>query len=119
MPSLRSLGHPSGFAALRPSCQKPLARFARTQSRSPARAKELGLDVEAWLKAGWIDAVIAGNGFTFGSNALDQWVTLAHRHRVPVCGVIERMPRGFTRYGSPETLRAAAATLWARGADGL
>jgi hypothetical protein len=86
---------------------------------SPARAKELGLHVEAWMKAGWIDAVIAGNGFTFGSNALDQWVTLAHRHRVPVYGVIERMPRGFTRYGSPETLRAAAATLWARGADGL
>jgi len=85
----------------------------------PARAKELGLDVEAWLKAGWIDAVIAGNGFTFGSNALDQWVTLAHRHRVPVYGVIERMPRGFARYGTPETLRAAAATLWARGADGL
>lgn len=86
---------------------------------SPARAKELGLDVEAWLKAGWIDAVIAGNGFTFGSNTLDEWVTLAHRNRVPVYGVIERMPRGFTRYGSPETLRAAAATLWARGADGL
>jgi hypothetical protein len=86
---------------------------------SPARAQELGLDVEAWLKAGWIDAVIAGNGFTFGSNTLDQWVTLAHRHHVPVYGVIERMPRGFNRYGSPETLRAAAATLWARGADGL
>ncbi len=86
---------------------------------SPARTTELGLDVEAWLKAGWIDAVIAGNGFTFGSNALDEWVTLAHRHRVPVYGVIERMPRGFARYGSPETLRAAAATLWARGADGL
>ena len=85
----------------------------------PARAKELGLDVEAWLKAGWIDAVIAGNGFTFGSNTLDQWVTLAHQHRVPVYGVIERMPRGYARYGSPETLRAAAATLWARGADGL
>lgn len=33
MPSLRSLGHPSGFAALRPSRQKPLARFAWTQSR--------------------------------------------------------------------------------------
>ena len=86
---------------------------------SPARARELGLDVEAWLKAGWIDAVIAGNGFTFGSNALDHWVTLTHRHHVPVYGVIERMPRGFARFGSPETLRAAAATLWALGADGL
>lgn len=86
---------------------------------SPARAKELGLDVEAWLKAGWIDAVIAGNGFTFGANTLDQWVALAHRHRVPVYGVIERMPRGFVRYGTAETLRAAAATLWAQGADGL
>ena len=96
----------------------PLRLITRVPDR-PARAKELGLDVEAWLKAGWIDAVIAGNGFTFGSNALDQWVTLAHRHRVPVYGVIERMPRGFARYGTPETLRAAAATLWARGADGL
>jgi hypothetical protein len=38
---------------------------------------------------------------------------------VPVYGVIERMPRGFTRYGTPETLRAAAAMLWALGADGL
>jgi hypothetical protein len=85
----------------------------------PACARELGLDVEAWLKAGWIDAVIAGNGFTFTSNELDQWVALAHRHRVPVYGVIERMPRGFARYGTPETLRAAAATLWARRADGL
>jgi len=86
---------------------------------SPARARELGLDVEVWLKAGWVDAVIAGNGFTFGSNALGEWVSLAHRHRVPVYGVVERMPRGFARYGTPETLRAAAATLWARGADGL
>ena len=85
----------------------------------PARAREIGLDVEAWLKAGWIDAVIAGNGFTFTSNELDEWVALAHRHRVPVYGVIERMPRGFARFGTPETLRAAAATLWARGADGL
>jgi hypothetical protein len=38
---------------------------------------------------------------------------------VPVYGVIERMPRCFARFGTPETLRAAAATLWARGADGL
>jgi hypothetical protein len=29
------------------------------------------------------------------------------------------MSRGFARYGTPETLRAATATLWARGADGL
>ena len=86
---------------------------------SPARASELGLDVEAWLKAGWLDAVIAGNGFTFGSNPLDQWVSLAHRHGVPVYGTIERMPRGFSRFGSIETLRAAAATLWEKGADGL
>ncbi len=86
---------------------------------APARAKELGLDVGAWLSAGWIDAVIAGNGYIFGTNELDQWVALAHRHHVPVYGVIERMSRGFARWGTPETLRAAAATLWARGADGL
>jgi len=101
---------------------KRLGHPVRLVSRlpdSPARAKELGLDVEVWLRAGWLDAVIAGNGFTFSANGLDEWVALAHRHAVPVYGVIERMPRGFARYGSPETLRAAAAVLWARGADGL
>lgn len=86
---------------------------------APTRAKELGLDVQIWLKSGWIDAVIAGNGFTFASTELDQWVSLAHRYRVPVYGVLERQPRGFARFGTPETLRAAAATIWAKGADGL
>ncbi|MFM8825467.1 MAG: hypothetical protein ACKOFT_00125 [Actinomycetota bacterium] len=96
----------------------PLRRVTRVPD-SPGSARRIGLDVEAWLEAGWIDAVIAGHGFTFNSNELDQWVAVAHRHHVPVYGVLERMPRGFARYGTPETLRAAAATLWARGADGL
>ncbi len=42
MPSLRSLGHSSGFAALRPSRQKPLARFARPATIPRARATETG-----------------------------------------------------------------------------
>ncbi len=89
---------------------------------SPDKARAVGLDVEAWLKAGWLDAVIAGHGGTFSANELEPWVALAHRHQVPVYGVLDRMEfrrKAFVRYGSPETLRAAVATLWQKGADGL
>ena len=85
-------------------------------------AGAVGLDVEAWLKAGWLDAVIAGHGGTFSANEIEQWVALAHPHQVPVFGVLDRMNfrgKAFMRYGTPETLRAAVATLWHKGADGL
>lgn len=96
----------------------PLRLLVRVPD-APARAKEIGLDVAAWAQAGWIDAIVAGNGFTFGANELPQWAKLAHPHRVAVYGVIERMPHGVSRYGSPETILAAAAVLRARGADGI
>ncbi len=87
---------------------------------TPEQSLACGLDVEAWLKAGWLDAVIAGDGSTFSSCRLELWVALAHRHGVPVYGVLEpRNPHNIPRYGSPETLRAASATLWEKGADGL
>lgn len=89
---------------------------------SPEKALDVGLDVGAWLKAGWIDAVIAGDGDFFSACGIDQWVTLAHRHAVPVYGALERSNWGgmrFARFGSPETLRAAVATLYQKGADGI
>jgi hypothetical protein len=81
----------------------------------------MGLDVEAWLKKGLLDAVIAGNGVMFSGLDLEAWVALAHRHHTPVYGSLERMKvrKSFSRYGTPETLRAAVATLWEKGADGL
>ncbi len=99
----------------------PLRLVSRVPD-SPDKARAVGLDVEAWLKAGWLDAVIAGHGGTFSANELEQWVALAHRHQVPVYGVLERMNfrgKAFARYGTPEALRAAVATLWQKGADGL
>ena len=87
---------------------------------TPEKTLAIGLDVEAWLKAGWLDAVIAGPGTSFSSCPLERWVALAHRHGVPVYGSLERQNRNnVPRYGSPETLRAAIATLWHKGADGL
>ncbi len=89
---------------------------------SPDKARAVGLDVEAWLKAGWLDAVIAGHGGSFSAAELEKWVALAHRHQVPVYGVLDRRSFGrktFARYGTPESLRAAIATLWLKGADGL
>ncbi|MCC6356848.1 MAG: hypothetical protein IT577_23410 [Verrucomicrobiae bacterium] len=99
----------------------PLRLVSRVPD-SPDKARAVGLDVEAWLGAGWLDAVIAGHGGTFSANELEQWVALAHRHQVPVYGVLDRMNfrgKAFARYGRPETLRAAVATLWQKGADGL
>jgi hypothetical protein len=97
----------------------PLRLLARVPV-TPEQALSIGLDVEAWLKAGWLDAVIAGPGTSFSSCPLERWVDLAHRHGVPVYGSMERQNRNnVPRYGSPETLRAAIATLWEKGADGL
>ena len=99
----------------------PLRLVSRVPD-SPDKARAVGLDVEEWLKAGWLDAVIAGHGGTFSATELDQWVALAHRHQVPVYGVLDRMNfrgKAVARYGTPETLRAAVATLWQKGADGL
>jgi hypothetical protein len=99
----------------------PLRLVSRVPD-SPEKARAVGLDVEAWLKAGWLDAVIAGHGGTFSANGIEQWVALAHPHQVPVFGVLDRMNfrgKAFARYGTPETLRAAVATLWQKGADGL
>ncbi len=97
----------------------PLWLVARV-SVTPERALAIGLDVEAWLKMGWLDAVIDGPGLSFASYPLERWVALAHRHGVPLYGSLTRQARGeVPRYGSPETLRAAIATLWHKGADGL
>lgn len=83
-------------------------------------ALAIGLDVETYLKAGWLDAIIAGPGTSFSSCPLERWTELAHRYRVPVYGGLERQNRNnVPRFGSPETLRAAIATLWHKGADGL
>lgn len=99
---------------------RPLRLVSRVPD-TPELARAMGLDVEAWLKKGLLDAVIAGNGVMFSDLDLEAWVTLAHRYHTPVYGSLERMKlrKSFSRYGSPETLRAAAATLWEKGADGL
>ncbi len=99
---------------------RPLRLVSRVPD-SPEDARAMGLDVEAWLKKGLLDAVIAGNGVVFSGLDLEAWVALAHRYHTPVYGSLERikMRKSFSRYGSPETLRAAAATLWEKGADGL
>lgn len=97
----------------------PLRLVARVPA-TPEQSLAIGLDVAAWLEAGWLDAVIAGPGTSFSSFPLERWVALAHAHGVPVYGALERQNRNnVPRYGSPETLRAAVATLRAKGADGL
>jgi len=96
-------------------------RLVSRMPDSPKQSLAMGLDAEAWLKKGLLDAVIAGNGVMFSDLDLEAWVTLAHCYHIPVYGSMERMTlrKSYRRYGTPESLRAAAATLWEKGADGL
>ena len=85
------------------------------------KALETGLDVKKWIELGCVDAIISGIGEVFTANKTEQWVELCHRHNIPVYGVIERFDWGHSRtnWGTCETLRAAAATLWYKGVDGI
>ena len=89
---------------------------------TPEESLAVGLDVKAWIKAGFLDAVIAGHGLTFSSNPIRTWIDIAHPEKVAVYGCLERAnfgKRKFDRYGTPEGLRSAVATLRHLGMDGL
>jgi hypothetical protein len=95
---------------------RPIRLVARVPDRI-AGALAFGLDVEAWLKKGLLDAVIPGEGNHFDNTKLEEWVELAHRYHTPVYGPFKDLTP--PRRGTPESYRAAAATLWEKGADGL
>jgi hypothetical protein len=106
------------FSKLRNRHLKIFCRLPET----PDDAMAIGLDVGVWLRRGWIDAIIAGHGYTFSSNPVTKWIEMAHQENIPVYGCLERANfsnRCFARYGTPEGLRAAVATLWHHGVDGI
>ena len=76
----------------------------------------IGLDVETWLKQGWVDRMLIGGGYTVFTNPARELVTLGHRHQVPVYPCINC---GLKVFGSDETMRGAAANIFSAGADGI
>ena len=83
---------------------------------SPELALSIGLDVEEWLRRGWVDVVVAGFGFAPFTFPLGEWVALGHRHGAQVYGCMDHLVPVLHRL---EAVRAAAQRFWAEGADGV
>lgn len=83
---------------------------------TPERAREIGLDVTAWIEEGWMDVLIAGNGVTCFTAPTTPWIEAAAARRIPVYGCITRNAPGLN---DPAALRGASHRLWASGVSGL
>ena len=83
---------------------------------TPELALSIGLDVEAWLRQGWLDVLVAGFGFTPFTYPLKEWIRLGHRHHATVYGSMDYLVPVLEKR---EAIRAAAARFWAEGSDGI
>lgn len=83
--------------------------------------REIGLDLEAWLAAGWIDLFVPGGYFQL--NHWNESVTLARRYGVKVYACLPesrvREETAKRERASLPALRARAAAAWAAGVDGI
>ncbi len=82
---------------------------------------EIGLDLERWLAAGYVDLYVPGGYFQF--NPWSESVTLARRHGVKIYACLPesrvREPAAARERASLESLRARALAAWAAGVDGI
>jgi hypothetical protein len=82
---------------------------------SPGFARGIGLDVEAWLKQGLVDVLVAG-GCYFHLEPWKTMVNMGHKYDVPVyaCLSASRLPENDEKVWRGEALDA-----WQAGADGI
>ena len=97
------------------SRQRPLLLGVRVPGTLQA-CNRIGLDVETWLKQGWVDRMLIGGGYTVFTNPARELVALGHRHEVPVYPCINC---GLKVFGSDEAMRGAASNIFRAGADGI
>lgn len=82
--------------------------------------RDMGLDVERWLKDGLFDLLVTTCYFRL--NPWETSVALGHRYGVPVYPCIsDSRVKGESRFrrGSVESYRGQAMEAWAAGADGI
>ena len=97
------------------SRQRPLLLGVRVPGTLET-CNRIGLDVETWLKQGWVDRMLIGGGYTVFTNPAQELVRLGHSHDVPVYPCINC---GLKVFGSDEAMRGAAANIFSAGADGI
>ena len=78
-------------------------------------SRSIGLDVEAWLQAGFLDVLIGGVEERNQLQLADV-VKVAHAHN---CSVAASIRVDSLRYYGPEAFRAIAANHYCAGVDGL
>jgi len=89
------------------------------------RCLYMGVDIEAWLKAGLIDLLGVGGGYTPFSMPIADVISLSHRYGVPVypcismSGMLRRKPYGNDAPYPADGWRAAASNAFLAGADGI
>ncbi|MBL8991932.1 MAG: hypothetical protein JNM63_01240 [Spirochaetia bacterium] len=83
---------------------------------SPARALELGLDVAHWVREGWVDHLIAGNGLSNFSMPFEPWKKICRPHGVSVHACLSRSAHA---HGDPSVFSGACHRSWKEGVDGL
>ena len=96
----------------------PIKLIARLLEH-PAEQQEMGHDVEEWLKRGFFDAVIVGRGFLYTHPCIKAEINLAHKYGCPAYGAFDSGHFCRTRFRTPRCMRAAIASLYHQGVDGM
>ena len=81
-----------------------------------ANCRNVGIDIERWLREDLLDLLILGNGTPWPNMPAEELVKLGHKYNVPTYPCIK-----WGSYGpaTPEAFRAAASNAWRTGADGI
>ncbi len=98
---------------------RPILVLVRTPD-SVGFCRDLGLDLEAWLREGLVD--LLATTCYFRLNPWETSVALGHAHGVPVYPCLsDSRVKGETRFrrSSVEAYRGRALAAWAAGADGI
>lgn len=94
---------------------RPIALCLRVPD-SPRRALELGLDVAHWIREGWLDLLVAGNGLAVYSLPFSPWQELCAPRKIPVHACISR---NAATLAEPQAFLGACQRSWSRKVDGL
>jgi hypothetical protein len=91
---------------------------------SAASCRNVGIDIERWLREGLLDLMSVGNGDAWPNLPAAELVKLGHKHNVPVYPCLKYGgfgPGVNTPSASPdiEPWRAGASNAWRIGADGI
>jgi len=94
---------------------RPILVAARVPA-SVTACRNVGIDVERWLREGLLDIMPLGNGGAWPNVPVEEITTLAHTYDVPVYPCLKHSGFG---HSDIETWRAAAANARQAGADGI